>query len=1619
MALKFELIKDLKYVKQQFRLPYDPKKQTDNYLIAMIIKNTAQSLSIISNPLVQRGSNYLRYYKPMVYTDKIFTKTIRERMDNSELKELTQFARSEKLSFFNKANTIKNKNVFVDTSPVHSHFIDNCKGRSYMNICTSYIDHLVYYMTKTCAGLNHEHRFFAINVADWGISASNRAANLSTNHKMLNPISILYYLMKKDPEKLSALKDYTFIFLDGTSGWFKWDMDEIDDKSIAEFYRLFGKFRNQEINLDDSPESDEDAQKKAAALASIKKEKEDELSDDAVEDVPESDDNDEDEETTAEYDENGRKKVANDELENDLEYSEDDLEIARKAIEDNHDDLSRTFAGNKRMQLLREKQKSIKVGNVSMKDLDEENAADYHIDEVDISDKIFTPVKSAKKVRYDNMNKSYNEKCRTKDLMNVFKSLNDKKDMPAVVKSIKVEDSSTAMDLKETWHVILETPDHIQHSITVDIPKPYDENYFYLGGNRKQFVNQQILKPLVKISPDTVQVCTNYNKIFVYRYGDILSPRVTLFRKIILNNPKIFSVRRGNGSSLNNGHMTTIEYDSLAFDFVGIEIRGSNSGLVLDQEFFDKLRKDGKCPAIDDNKYLYCIVDAHKDKNKPVFIPVSTDKDNTEEYSVITYFVTLYKEITGNDFWALAGPKDKPGKRFMYTSCTLMAKKVPMVLLLSYFEGLSTVLHKAGIQYRFVESRERIDISAGDRRVDFSNGFLIYDSSNVAAGLLLSGLSLFDTKAYKFEEMDNPNTYLDIFDAMYDNRRLASAFDAYYDNLIDPITKEILIKMDLPSDPVGLLLAANFLLSDNAYQSEISLTEFRVRNMEMVSVYLYKAISNAYSTYKRKSMEKNPEKISVPKNAVIKELLMSNIMEDVNILNPIAEQEKLHAITRKGPNGINLDRSYTKDKRCFDKSMAGCMTISTSPDALCGVVRTLTVEPKVTNTRGFIDCEKKNSDMNASELFGYGEMITPLGITNDDSIRSSMAVKQMKHLVSVKDMCPSLLTTGTDKRLPYVATKDYVIRAKDKGKVIDYDEKSKMVIVEYADKSHEAINLNPVISKNGGGGFYLSHSMKCLVKKGQTFKKNEILAHNDEFFSNHYDGTSYNLGTLCKCAIMSSYATFEDAKMVTEGLSQRMASDFVMQKHIVLGSNANVSQMVKVGDQVKAGDSLITFEQSNEEAAVNKLLRDIGKEMQEDIRAMGRNTVKTKYTGVIEDIRIYSTEELSDLSPSLKKIVAEYWTKIANKKKLIKKYNITDPTYQGNTFFEISTPIRPDATGKVKGYKIDEGVIIEFYIKYRDYLKPGDKLCDEYALKGVTCLVIPEGQEPYTPDFPDEPIETCLPASSVLARITPQIIKTMFIQKLLVNLRKQLKAMFEGSKFSHKTRVQMEKYIYDVFTTMDPTKLNTNFYSSFFSKMSDKEFQNFFTGLFKDPNGYLYMHVEMFENDPDINNVEKCAKLMNVPLYEYVVQPYFSSDKEHPMVTPYPVPVGYIMEKRVQQTAIKKNSASVSVTQRDAKTNQVVGVDKNGQQSIDENYAMMTYGAKVAVKEFMSFRSDDARAKEEAYSQIRNQGYVSMRSLPDDIGNKTSLNLLDAYMISMGIKTDLVTDGYTLRKTTK
>lgn len=1065
-------------------------------------------------------------------------------------------------------------------------------------------------------------------------------------------------------------------------------------------------------------------------------------------------------------------------------------EILKEVAKEKKSVAMKSSASSKRDELLREKQLTLDVQGKTLGDILSVSTDDVKIEVNDISKSVDTINKNVTEVRYPNINKDYVENVMKKDILSAVTCLSDKENIQIYVRNIKVEDSSDINNYKDTYTIDLEDNLRVRHRLVFDVPKFIDNRFLWIGGNKKYINNQQLMLPVVKVSGDTVQLVSNYNKLFVYRYGSKVSSLNEKLKKALNSPIKGIRVINGKYDKENTKYLTIIDYDDLSCNFKEIsigDIKFYFNQSEIRQLFLDSVPKN----KIDEYEKLVDskILPVGKG-NKNVFYYVNFDTNTVYQTNFNNSIDTKMSLI---DFMLSKSPqlkdeisKQSTGKKYMYTRVKIMNKYVPTILLLAYKNGLSNILSQIKAEYYFSDTRPRIALN--ESIVEFNDGYLVFSNVPFKNSLLLNGLLEIPTKNYSFDDFSDVLTYQDIFESIYGRRNIANAFSNFFDNFIDPITLEVLQKLSLPTDLTRLVLYANELLVDNQFRTELDIRSFRFRSAELIPARLYKLIASSYEQYKATANHRNPRKISIRKDALIKDILAQTIVEDYSELNPIVEMQKLHGATKKGPSGCNLEEAYTKAQRSFHKSMTGVYTISSSPDGNVGIQRVLTMEPPITDVRGFIDnkaMDNRVDEYNDVNLFGPAEMLTTGGAQRDDAMRTAMSTKQSTHLTPVSKSSPSLITNGAEKSIQYHLSKDWSFIAKDDGKVVELNDDTGLMIVEYKNGESDAISINSRIAKNGAGGFYLSKKMIPNYKQGDTFKKNDILAQDRDFFTNsEHFGNQFNIGTLEKIALLSSAATFEDSSYVTKQVSRDMASEIVMQKQVVLGPNTNVDYMVKIGDTVQSGDELIRFEQSFDEDSLNVLLSNVGEDMKEDIMMNSKEKVKTKYSGVIEDIKVYSSVSLSDLSPSLRKVVNKHYNRIKDRRKLLEKYDKSNnPLVKCNMLFNENTEtVKTTNDGKFKGVALNDGVLIEFYIKIHDELGAGDKIVFFSALKTIITNVIPEGQEAYTAFRPDEKIGAVLSCNAIIARGIVSCQYMMMGNKLLIELSRQLKDIYEGKK---------------------------------------------------------------------------------------------------------------------------------------------------------------------------------------------------------------------------------------------
>jgi hypothetical protein len=1297
----------MRMLQKQIMLPQGSPVGKGN-IAFLYTHNIDESIEIInSNENCLRKNKYRYYYFNFFYQGKIRNKKFRYRMFE-ERKGFYEKITSETGLITRKKPVMgnDNKNMYYDLFEYIKIFTSICNKIQPLRYIQFYWDFMKKIFTVDLPGYNN--RFVIVNMKHHKLEKDIRK-NLE------NPLYLIYYTLYRRPDLLKDV-NMDFYFYYGRR-ILKVNPSTCDDKSYVlirnEMHKLMrGVTDSTTLNLVTDEEQLNKEEMTATVTATITT-----VADD-FEEIHNSDQLVQMKKVTPvekEIESKVKAKVDRaSELIGDAKVDENKVaEVVernvKKEIDDDHEMIRRIYYQNKskekaipsavssaRDKFLRENQQKLKVGNMTLADIQKINSNSIVIPVHDISKKVTTTNKNMTKIRFDNLDKTYNTELMKKDIINSITSLNDKS-IPLYIRDINVEDTSDELNYKDTYTIYFEDENRKRHTVKVDIPKFIEGRFLYIGGNKKVIKHQSFFLPVVKIAPNKVEIVTNYSKMTIERVDNTSSSAVERMKKMVSSNSELSEYFvAGTAYPNNRSYITTLEYDDYSKMYTAFK-QGNNTNIMFDQTVAEAYCKKHDIIVPQDKLYIGKVkgVDTYIDINTQ-----TTDDEKTISDLILGCLPASYEEKFGSI---------KSPKRLMYAKVKIMKQNVSVGMLLGLWEGLSSLLKKLKVDYRLVDKVG--ELSPDEEFIKFNDTIMVY-KQDIPTSLILNGFRMFDTSKYSMASFDEKEPYIEYISKVYGRVIIENALMNFYEFVIDPITKEVLEQLDMPTQIVDLYIYAINLLADSQYTNSINQNLSRIRCGEIIPAILYERLSKNYVTYRNSNGRK---KYTVPQNCVIKELLAQKTVEDYSTLNPTLEMEMIHAVSTKGFRGVNLDDSYTMEKRGYDNSMIGIIAPNTSPDGSVGISRTLTLEPEITNLRGIIQDKHEHLDeLKDTNLFSPGELTIPLAATVDDPNRLGHALKQSKHVIPVKNSSPVLISNGMEEVARFHLTDNFVVNAEEDGEIVDYDEESKIMIAKYKSGKCRAIDLSPNIVKNGGGGFFLSNVLETKFKVGDKFKKDDVLAYHKDFFKNdEFNNCRMNMGTLTKVAIMSTYNTYEDATVITHKMSEDCASEMCFCKAAVVGKNSNVFYMIQKGDSVMVGDPLIEFDTSYEDETINTLLANLGEEDKENILEGARNEIKSKYSGVIEDIKIYSTVDLDEMNPSLKKIVSKYYREINKKKEFLDKY---DPDGKksivkcGMLVNETTHKIEPNQFGVIKGEHVEDGVLIEFYIKHTEPLEIGSKI---------------------------------------------------------------------------------------------------------------------------------------------------------------------------------------------------------------------------------------------------------------------------------------------------------------------
>lgn len=1019
---------------------------------------------------------------------------------------------------------------------------------------------------------------------------------------------------------------------------------------------------------------------------------------------------------------------------------------------------------SKRDAKLREAQKKVVVQNETIEEILARDSSRVQIPEEDKSKVLHTSNKHMHKIRFANFDKVYIDELMMRDIVACFDFLKDL-EYPFYVTDVEVKDSSDSLNFKDRWTVTLRDETNKRYTIRVDIPKFQNDRFMLIDGTRYIILKQNFYQPLVKDTPDTVIMTTNFNKVTISRKATRSLSTVERIFALMKKTADEKMFKGGDSSKANMRYLSSLEYDELSRRL--FMYKSGNCKICFSRDY---IRSNWTEPTgrHDDEFFI------GTEGGNPIFINEDTGLDRsgrTIADIIEAHLPQNYLEI----YSSVKGPKQS-----MYAEGILAGEDLPIITTLCVWVGLRKALDLMKIGWKFSSDVKRVPKpNSAKKYIRFANGVLEYDAKTFAE-LIMNGMAQMHPEKFAFEDFESEAGYGDYVYSKFGTYNGITEIRSFNEFLIDPITKQVCQDLGLPNTAPELLIHAIKLLADNAYVSKANDTSYRVRSIEMIPAILYGCLARQYKLH-IKSARKYP--MTLKENCVIQQLRMEKTVEAYSTLNPVQEMSRVSTISTKGYKGSNSEHSYDEEKRSYDPTAIGKLAMSSDPNAGVGINRQLTVEPTIANARGYRDPVDDINSLEDVNVFSPVEMMTPGTVRGDDAIRTSIANKQSGHIMPTRDAVPSLVSNGFDEAVQFYLSDDFVINAEEDGKVISVDDKTGFVVVQYKSGKTKAINTKPEIVKNSGGGFFLSNQLTVVhTKVGETFKKDEPLAYHPKYFRySKMNGLRFTLGPIAKVAFLATYNTYEDAGICTESFAEKMATHVVYRETGMFRRNNNILWMVKVGDHVNIGDPLIKFNVSVENDELSKYLSKLNDENAELLENESKSDVKAGHAGKIVDIKVYSLLDPKMLSESLGKVVQSYFDIGISKKEFLEKFDDSAGTMKAGYLLTDSTEPIKNRWNAIKGIKgID--VLIEIYIEHDDVLGIGDKVAMYGPNKQIISEVCPHGFEPYTESEPDEEISMVVAPGSVARRMTISSLPITGAGKICVGLKKEIAKMIKFSK---------------------------------------------------------------------------------------------------------------------------------------------------------------------------------------------------------------------------------------------
>jgi DNA-directed RNA polymerase beta subunit len=1150
------------------------------------------------------------------------------------------------------------------------------------------------------------------------------------------------------------------------------------------------------------------------------------------------------------------------------------------------------------------------------------------------------------------------------NIKKLFKSLENRNDFPIKIVGFKHEYQDNNLNRVLNYKIKLKNQaggDKEPYEVNVKVPAIVNDRYFKLNGKQYIISNQQFMVPITKTNPNECRLLTCYAtltlsivnmKFNISQLEEIIQYMEerysTIIDKVEKDHGKTVSISFKNGEVINL--------------FKSPYYEGKGRKLVLIDNKLH-IEKDGEQLPLNQGKSEY-LFDRLVDQ---------IQKINPEESF------------------------RKSSRSIPYIQLYIQGVKIPLIIYLWQQIGLINAFTKLSIDHEILkkdqESKQFNDLTV-TFPLDDEQTLYIYNE-NERQRLISNGLLYINSKKFQYKKEDlNDKAAIEQFIQSTNGTRSTYNLDLNTENIIDPITKEILEFQDKPTSLISLINEEMIDKLLNDPTSDLTdLTIYRSRQAEIMFHLMYKQLMQAHNNYKNSvNLGDDESKLFLKENYIVECLLGvhlhskgNSVLELVNTQSPVAELKSAAKLIKTGPGGIPGQRSFKKQHRGIHKTYMGNVgACATSEGANVGLVNHLTLNPLISNQYGSFGT-KDITNSNGWDLVSLDEGLIPF-INEMDPNRTFLAYQHRGQTSPSVHGEEPIVSSGAEFIVPQLASSKFIQRAKQSGKVISV-EKDKYVEVEYKDGTKQFIDTTPRLASTKRACYF--NLTLDSIKKGDTFKKDEPIA-----WTNNFNGDAYTGGVNLKIAVMNYLgSSHEDGYVISEEGSNKIELDIVNEISAIIPPNTKISKLInKIGTETKPGDSLIEFSYVGELEEYIDKYNIIDSESEEDEIALLNlinNSIKVKSTGgEVAQIRIYINNK-NEVDP----IIIELWndiTKDLKERQKLYSQHSKDQKSKLKAVDNLDMAQIRTSVHKHKGIKF-EGAKISYFIKKTKNVQEGDKLANRYGAKGIITKVIDKDDTPYAET--SGPIEIFLSPVSIIGRKNLAVLKEIYIGKIFFNFPKILKSKLNDKRTTTKSIKDLIISIYDVLDG-DPKKKYTKSIKNKLSNLTDTKFRK----LIGNDELKLNFIIEPFISI-DMANIRDAAELLNIELEERVYIPELKTWTK----TKVPVGISYYNSLEFfseDSESLRATGGYVSLTGQPQKGRARMGGQSIGNMDI---YDILTYDAPAILEEFMTMRSDDFSSKRIVTTDIIQNGKTQ---IPEKTGDAGTQNLYNIHMTAMGLRTE-------------